>query len=135
MSDGAAFEIGSLSFLVVEDETVSQKLNVLALEKIGATNIETASNGVEALARLESADPPLDVLLVDLSMPKMGGVELLRNLADRGYQGAVILVSVAEEETLAVTEALARYRNINVLGSITKPIEPQSLVEILGRLQ
>ncbi|MDP6573441.1 MAG: response regulator [Rhodospirillales bacterium] len=135
MSDDANPEIGSLSFLVIEDEMISRKLNVLALEKIGATNIKTVSNGVEALARLESADPPLDVLLVDLSMPEMGGVELLRHLADRGYQGAVILVSVAEEETLAVTEALAKYRNINVLGSITKPIEPQSLVEILARLQ
>ena len=135
MSDDATAEIGSLSFLVIEDEMTSRKLNVLALEKMGATNIKTASNGVEALALVESAEPPPDVLLVDLSMPKMGGVELLRRLADRGYRGAVILVSVAEAETLVVTEALAKYRSINVLGYIAKPLEPQALAEILGKLR
>ena len=134
MSDDATAEIGSLSFLVIENEMISRKLNVLALEKMGATNVKTASNGVEALALVQSSDPRPDVIFIDLKMPEMGGVELLRHLGDGGFKGAVALVSAAGEETLTVAEGMAKHRDLNVLGFITKPVTPQSLTEILGKL-
>ena len=43
---------------------------------MGATDIKTAENGVEALAHLNSADRPPDMMLIDLDMPEMDGYEL-----------------------------------------------------------
>ncbi len=135
MPNDAKPDLGSLSFLIVEDDEFSRTVFLKSLEKIGASKITTASNGVEALSRLESADPQPDVLFIDLNMPEMGGVELLRHLGDGGFKGAVALVSAAGEETLSVAEGMAKYRDLNVLGFITKPVTPQSLTEILGKLR
>ncbi|MBT5034145.1 MAG: hypothetical protein HOM51_06445 [Rhodospirillaceae bacterium] len=65
-------------------------------------------------------------------MPDMGGAELLRHLADRNYSGAIVIVSSADEEILLVAEGIAKYRQMNVLGHITKPITQETLTEVLG---
>lgn len=134
MPTNASSKFGSLSFLVIDDEAFVQSLHVRLLRQIGASKIATASNGVEALAYLESADPPPDVLLVDLTMPEMGGAELMQQLAERAYKGAVILVSGADPETLVVAEGMAKYRGVTTLGYVTKPVKPEALTEMLGKL-
>lgn len=132
--NGKYLELPSLSFLVVDDEVFIQKLAVRILGQMGATDVETATNGKEALDHISSAASKPDVLLVDLNMPIMGGVELLRHLAESNFSGAIILVSGSDEETLAVAEGLAKSRDVNVLGYITKPISPQSLTDVLNKL-
>jgi len=127
-------DISSKSFLVVDDEPFIQKLAVRVLTQIGVTAIDTAGNGVEALAHLDEAAAPPDVMLVDLSMPEMGGAELIRHLGERGYAGAVIMVSGADEETLTIAEGMAKFRDLKVLGHITKPLTPPPLEELLGGL-
>ena len=122
------------SFLVIDDEAFIQTLLVRQLRQMGASRIATASNGVEALAHLDAADPKPDVLLVDLSMPEMGGVELMRRLAERAYRGAVILVSGADQETLVVAEEVAKYREVAVLGFVRKPVKPEALAQLLAKL-
>lgn len=125
-------QISTLKFLVVDDEDFIRKLAVRILEQMGAAHIGTASDGAEALARQESDGP--DVMLVDLSMPGMGGAQLLRELAARGYKGAVVLVSGADEETLSFAQGLAQHHEVNVLGYIVKPLKPDALAEMLKKL-
>lgn len=127
--------VQSRSFLVIDDEPFIQTLVVRLLRQLGATAVATAANGIEALAHLDSAAPQPDVLLIDLTMPEMGGVELMRHLADRGYKGAVILVSGADPETLAIAEGMAKYRDTNVLGFITKPVKPDTLRDMLAKIR
>jgi CheY-like chemotaxis protein len=134
MGNGVNLEMQSLSFLVVDDEAFIQKLAVRILGQMGGTDIETASNGKEALDHISSAVSEPDILLVDLNMPIMGGVELLNHLAEKNFSGAIVLVSGADEETLAVAEGLAKNCDVNVLGYLTKPITPQSLTDMLNRL-
>ena len=122
------------SFLVVDDEAFIRTLLVRQLRQLGAAAIATASNGMEALAHLDAADPKPDVLLVDLSMPEMGGVEMMRQLAERAYKGAVILVSGADPDTLIVAEEVAKYREVVVLGFVRKPVKPETLTQLLDKL-
>jgi CheY-like chemotaxis protein len=124
----------SLSFLVVDDEAFIRGLLVRLLQQLGAAKIATAGNGVEALAHLDAAASEPDVMLVDLAMPEMGGAELVHRLAARGYKGAVVLVSGADQETLVVAEGMAKYREVNVLGYVMKPVQPEALKEVLGKL-
>ena len=127
-------KLDSLAFLVVDDEAFIRNLLVRILRQLGASKIEVAANGVQALAHLDAADPRPDVLLIDLSMPEMGGVELLSRLAERAYAGAVILVSGADQETLIVAKELAKSREVDVLGFIIKPVQPEALKEMLAKL-
>lgn len=134
MPMNAPSKLGSLSFLVIDDEAFVQALHVRLLRQLGASKIATASNGVEALAYLDATNPPPDVLLIDLSMPEMGGTELMSQLAARAFTGAVILVSGADPETLVIAEGMAKYRGVTTLGYVTKPVKPEALTEMLGKL-
>ena len=131
MPNDTPSDLGFQSFLVIEDDQLDRNLLVQLLAEMGAKDIETANNGALALAHLDSTDWLPDMILIDLSMPEMGGVPLMKILADREYSGAVVLVSVADELTLSVAEELAKYRGVNVLGYITKPVTKESLAKFL----
>jgi CheY-like chemotaxis protein len=135
MSDDTKRDISSLSFLVIDDNEFTRIVVTKALGALGATGVATAANGAEALAHMENAEPPPDVLLVDLRMPGMSGLELLTRLSERGYGGAVILISGTDEETLAVVWELAKDRNVNVLGALAKPVDAQSLADLLTQVR
>ena len=134
MPAGSAQNLDAYSFLVVDDEEFIRTLLIQALRLEGATKIAAASSGVEALAHLDAADPKPNVLLLDLLMPDMGGAALMNHLADRAYTGAVILVSGFDQEILAIAEALGKSRGIKLLGTITKPVTPDALGEMLAKL-
>jgi CheY-like chemotaxis protein len=67
-----------ISVLVVEDEPTLNAAYVRILES-GKMEAQSSFNGEEALARLEEMDP--DVILLDLKMPKMSGLEFLATFA------------------------------------------------------
>jgi CheY-like chemotaxis protein len=127
-------EIASTTFLVIEDNAFTSIVVCKALQSLGATQVETARTGREALDRITSMDPPPDVLLLDLRMPEMGGVELLRWLAEQHYTGHVILTTGVDEQTLISVEDIARKSNINVLGRLPKPVNAQALSDLLSQL-
>ena len=135
MSDDTKRDISSLSFLVIDDNEFTRIVVTKALGALGATGVATAANGAEALAYMESAESLPDVLLVDLRMPGMSGLELLTRLSERGYGGAVILISGTDEETLAAARDLAKDRNVNVLGTLAKPVDAQSLADLLTQVR
>ena len=119
--------------LVIDDEELARFTFREILEGEGH-DVATASNGLEALAHLDRVAAPPDILLCDLSMPEMGGVDLLRHLAERNYEGAIVLVSGLDELTIEVAEGMARYRELNVAGKIHKPATPEAIVEVVGNL-
>ena len=126
-------EIASISFLVIEDNAFTSIVVCKALQSLGATQVETARTGREALDRITSMDPPPYVLLLDLRMPEMGGVELLRWLAEQHFPGHVILTTGVDERTLISVEDLARKSDINVLGRLPKPINAQARSDLMGQ--
>lgn len=127
-------DIAGLSFLIVDDEEFTLAAMKKTLESMGATKIATAADGLRALSHLVDAGAP-DVMLLDLKMPEMSGTEMLRQLAEHKYTGAVIFVSGADRDTIAVAEGLANYRDLNILGHIVKPMTPDKLGGFLDKLE
>lgn len=134
MTSASGRQIDSLEFLVVEDNAFTSIVVNQTLESLGAKHISTARTGREALDLMEAMETPPNVLLIDLRMPEMGGVELIGRLADRGYQGHVIVTSGVDAETLASVEAVARERGIAIAGCLAKPLEAAALEELLSRI-
>ena len=127
-------EISSLDFLVVEDNAFTSIVVNQTLSSLGAERISTARTGREALDLIEEQQMPPDVLLIDLRMPEMGGVELIGRLSDRGYKGQVIVTSGVDAQTLASVEEIARESGIAILGCLPKPLEAAALQELLTRV-
>ena len=91
------------TILVVDDSSVDRRLVGGLLEKKFQWTIEYAANGVEALARMQSCRA--DLVVTDLNMPVMDGLELVRSMRVRHPEVPIILMTAYGSEYLAL-EAL-----------------------------
>jgi CheY-like chemotaxis protein len=71
---------GGLRFLVVEDHGFQRWLVANMLEGLGAECVISAGDGQAALELLSGREPPIDVIVTDLDMPGMDGMEFIRHL-------------------------------------------------------
>jgi DNA-binding response OmpR family regulator len=108
------------SILLVDDETAITD-NLLPFLGRSGFNVETASNGEEALLKVDSQHP--DLVILDVLMPLLDGREVLRQLRQSGNWIPVILltqVGEAVERAMALEEGADDYLN--------KPFDPHELV-------
>lgn len=120
--------------LVIDDEPVLRKLTGRVLTDLGMRIVHTAEHGDDALAQLDSGKTRYDVLILDLNMPGMDGVELLRHLATRTYAGGIVLLSGVDTKVLHTAEQLALHHQLHILGAINKPVTSAALGGALARL-
>lgn len=126
-------DLTSVRAFVVEDHSFQRSGLVSLLRAIGVQHIREAANGREALAMLETDhEHPPDVILCDLEMPEMDGIEFLRIVAQRKLSQAVVIISGREPEILASVEAIIRSLGLAVLGKLSKPVAPESLWGVLS---
>lgn len=104
--------------LIADDQPEITKLVAMSLESEGF-RVLTASDGPGALAQLSDANP--DVLLLDIMMPGMSGIEVLREVREH-HPVPVILLS-ARSSAASVTEGL----NLGADDYVTKPFHPSEL--------
>lgn len=117
--------------MVIDDDRFVLDLVTSRLNNIGIENVITASSAKKALSYIKKSVTPPSVLLLDLNMPGMDGVEFLRHLSERSYQGDIILISGEDARLLRSTEIIARDRDLNILGVLEKPITIPALTELL----
>jgi two-component system chemotaxis response regulator CheY len=118
----------SYSILTVDDSPLMRTVvaRTLRLAEVPVSELHEASNGREALALLH--EKWIDLVLTDLNMPEMSGVELVARMAEDGLLATVpvvVLSSLGEESTLAGLTALG------VRGYLRKPFTPESLMKII----
>ncbi len=111
----------TLRFLVVDDEPLMVNLSRRVLEDMGATTIESAPDGAAALELLRRNPEDTDIVLCDLNMPEMDGVELTRHMAESGFRGGIIFLSGEEDGLLRAARQIAEAHRLNVLGTLQKP--------------
>ena len=104
--------------LIVDDDQSIRKALSLALK--GKYEAVTAQNGVEALEQFSSEAP--DVVLLDVGLPEMDGVEVLKRLIEWDPDATVIMVT-AVEDVKTVVNAIKQ----GAYDYLVKPIESQEL--------
>jgi EAL domain-containing protein (putative c-di-GMP-specific phosphodiesterase class I) len=96
------------------------------------TRISEAGDGRAALAMLEDATSPPDVILVDLDLPEMDGIEFIGHVAARKLAHAVALTSALDPALLNTVQGMARAYGLRVLGVVEKPLTSAKLAGTLG---
>ena len=125
----------ALRFLVVEDHAFQRTVLVEMLRDLGARHISEAANGRAALQLLEEQPPTSEplILVCDLDLPEMDGIELLREVAGRKLAQGTILVSARERELAGSVAAMVRASGLTLVGNLRKPISREKLKIALAR--
>ena len=83
-----------LSVLVCDDSNMARKQVLRSLPESLSENVQTATNGAEALDVLSSAN--IDVLFLDLTMPVLDGLGVLQGIQDKGIDVSVFVISAVK---------------------------------------
>jgi PAS domain S-box-containing protein len=116
--------------LIVDDDPVARRQLTLLLSALGIHEVLTVKGAAAALT--EIANGSIDLLISDLNMPCMDGIEFLRHLADNNYRGGLIIVSGVEEQLLQTTAKMAQAKGMNLRGIIKKPVTRSALLQLLA---
>lgn len=124
----------ALNILLVDDDEVDVMTVKRAFQKANISNpVYVASDGVDALELLRSDRVPASrrLVLLDLNMPRMNGIELLREIRkDPQLQQLTVVVLTTSNEDRDRVEAF----QLNVAGYLLKPVTFQTFAEVMATL-
>ncbi len=112
--------------LIVDDETNVRLMLRTALESVGYEVVE-AAEGHAALERLRNASSGCDLILLDLKMPKMDGMELLSQLRTDGNVIPVVMLTAHG----SIPDAVAAMK-LGAIDFLTKPVTPDVLRRVVA---
>ncbi len=120
--------------LVIDDDEFICRALESQLRAAGISDLTITSNGPEAV-RLLNESKMYTLIISDLSIPKVDGIQLLRLISVRQTEAAVVLISASGRRLLASAEDLARTRGLRVLGALEKPIRADDLQRMLSTFE
>jgi PAS domain S-box-containing protein len=123
----------SASVLVVDDDPVVLLQMEQMLGGLGVAEVLLAHSGAEAIHLMGQRHHPVEVVVCDLSMPEMDGVEMIRQFGQMGFGGGLILMSGGNEQLLASVGRLAGMQGLAVLGHVQKPVTPGTMRVLLRK--
>jgi EAL domain-containing protein (putative c-di-GMP-specific phosphodiesterase class I)/ActR/RegA family two-component response regulator len=135
VANASAIDFGSLRFLIVDDDHDQRYLVARTLAGMGTARVLEAPTGHEALAILDRAGQAVDIVVTDLQMPEMDGMELIRRIGERKLQVAVIIVSALDGVLLASAATMAQAYGVRVIGTIEKPATRAKFYSVLGHFR
>ncbi len=114
--------------LIVDDSATIRQMvrRTLTLAGLNVGEVYEASNGIEALAQLK--DHEVAVMLVDINMPTMNGIQLLSRMQQHAQLKNIPIVIVSTEGSKQRIEELHRY---GAFGYVRKPFHPEQLRDVL----
>jgi EAL domain-containing protein (putative c-di-GMP-specific phosphodiesterase class I)/CheY-like chemotaxis protein len=112
-----------LSLLYVEDDRMLQEATALLFEGL-FKSVTLAQNGTDALKHY--THQPFDIVITDVKMPKMDGIELSKELLTQNPQQHIIIITAYND-----TDNLEQILDLNITGYIHKPMSEERLFQVL----
>lgn len=125
-------EARGLRFLVVEDHSFQRRILAQVLRQMGAAEVLEAEDGRHALELLGAAKQAVDIVVSDLWMPGMDGMQLMRRLGEAAPEASVILASALDPEAREVVAREAREGGVRLLGASDKPLTAAKLAPLIA---
>lgn len=118
----------SLRILLVEDNAINQKLAYFLLTKAGYA-VEIAVNGKQAVEMIVNSPDRFDIVLMDIQMPEMDGIEATRALRERGFDELPIIAMTAQ----AMKGDREKCIEAGMNDYISKPIKREVIFEMVKK--
>jgi DNA-binding NarL/FixJ family response regulator len=117
--------MNKIRVLIVDDHSLlRQGLSQLLSLETDIDVIGTAQDGEEAISKCQELKP--DVVLMDINMPKVNGIQALRRIKDIGFKAKVIMLTIHDDR-----EYLYETMNLGAEGYVLKDTDSESLVEAI----
>jgi EAL domain-containing protein (putative c-di-GMP-specific phosphodiesterase class I) len=125
-------DIAHLHFLVAEAEPAQRLTLVDMLGRLGASQVTEVPDGHTALRCFQDTfTPTVDVAIIDLALPGMDGLELIRTLAATNCRARLIVVGAQAANLMFSVETMAQAYGFDLLGTMTKPVSGARLASLL----
>jgi len=119
--------------LVIDDHRFQRSVLTRMLKGIGIASVLEAEDGAGALAVVRDRRDSLMLIVTDVDMPEMDGLEFLRRLAVEAPQTPVAIHSALDRALLKSIEVMAAAYGVDLIGVLEKPVTEQALSEVLER--
>jgi len=124
-------KFSQVSVLVVEDHDFQRQVAMRLLQQLGVGTVLDSADGRSALAALGRQEHPVDVVLVDLDLPHMDGIEFIGHVARERLANAVVVLTALDPALLNTVRIMARASGMRVLGTVEKPLTQSKLAEVI----
>ena len=125
-------DITQLHFLVAEAAPSKRGILVNMLTRLGATEVTEVPDGHSALRCFQDTyTRTIDVAIIDLALPGMDGLELIRTLAGISCRARLIVVGAQAPDLMFSVETMAQAYGIDLLGTLTEPVSASRLSALL----
>ncbi|MGJ9416739.1 EAL domain-containing protein [Massilia sp. CMS3.1] len=125
-------DIAHLHFLVAEADSAQRAATVEMLGRLGASRVTDVPDGHMALRTFQASfTPRVHIAVIDLALPGMDGLELIRNLATLDSGISLIVTGAQPPNLLFSVETLAQVYGIDLLGSVAKPVTAAKLKPLI----
>ncbi len=122
-------ELKMNNILVVDDSPTMRRMVITSLGSLRAVKSTQAGSGLEAIERL--AIEPVDLMVLDLNMPDMHGMEVIDFVRrHQSYRNIPIVVLTTKGEEASRTQAMAA----GATSYLTKPFDPRHLADVVDSL-
>src|SRR5580698_4735086 len=126
--------VNGLLVLIAEDDDFQRRTMARMLRSMGARQVMEAGDGKQALAALQGP-ACIDLVVCDLDMPEMDGMEFLRHLGQALNNASVIICSAQERSLLISVEKMAHAYGVRLLGAIEKPVTRDKIEDLIAGYQ
>jgi CheY-like chemotaxis protein len=120
----------ALRILLLDDDVFMLDMLTDMISGLGYAHVHAHSDARGALKALPAFRP--DLLVCDLSLPEMDGIEFLRSVAEQGFSGGVILLSGMDSGILRAARMLAMAQGLTIVGACSKPLSRAALADLLA---
>lgn len=127
-------DLYEMDILVVDDDPLQVSLTTCILNDLGFKNIDSATNGKLALNKISHTKKMPDLLICDLNMPGMNGLDLMASLRAIDFTGSLIILSGQETNIRYSASLVAQLSAFNFLGGLAKPVDKKLLESSILKL-
>ncbi|MCP5083238.1 MAG: EAL domain-containing protein [Alphaproteobacteria bacterium] len=118
------------NILVVDDDPMMRGILASYFTCEHNADVVVTENGLRALTVLTENPKKFELILCDLNMPEMDGVQFLRHINELGYDGQLAVVSGEDTSVLNVTRDIASFYSFDLIGILSKPLDTQKLAQL-----
>jgi two-component system chemotaxis response regulator CheY len=116
--------------ILIVDDSATMVMSVKSTLEMNGFKVETAGDGVAALTKLKGGLKP-DLIITDINMPNMGGLDLIRNVkALPGFRFTPILTLTTESQSAKRDEG----KKLGATGWLVKPVSGPDLVKVIKQV-